>query len=379
MGRKKSNRGSEPTELTVRILCSRAAGMCQFCGCDKRLFYDTVTLADFNNSYVAHIIASSPGGPRGSIELSHQLSNDVSNLMLMCGEHHTLIDHDKETYTVEKLKTMKTEHESKISELCSYFNVPKTELLVFSSPIKGSDVVIDIKVAAQAVLPKKQPQSPYGQNIKVSSVHPYKSKEYWADVLTQLECANNYTIKNILSTSPQTHFSVFPLAPMPLIIKLGELFGDKIQADIFQKMRIPDTWKWQSTDSTNTFSCKTSDVSDGNTIVVAIALTSDISDERISKAVDVKCMYKIFAEKSGVDCIKSQQDLSDFWHIYQNTMDDILNRYSKNCDVCLFMAMPASAAFEVGRRYMPMIYPEIRIFDDAGGFFETITIGGEHV
>lgn len=80
---KKSNRGPEPTPLTVHMLCARAAGRCQFKGCNKYLFTDEITLDDFNNSNVVHIVASSPGGPRGNAIRSHQLSQSLENLMLM--------------------------------------------------------------------------------------------------------------------------------------------------------------------------------------------------------------------------------------------------------------------------------------------------------
>ena len=49
MGRNKA-----PSENTVRILCGKAAGMCEFEGCNKRLFYDGVTLSKFNILSIAN-------------------------------------------------------------------------------------------------------------------------------------------------------------------------------------------------------------------------------------------------------------------------------------------------------------------------------------
>lgn len=46
MGRNKA-----PSENTVRMLCSKSAGMCEFEGCNKRLFFDGITLSKFNNAY----------------------------------------------------------------------------------------------------------------------------------------------------------------------------------------------------------------------------------------------------------------------------------------------------------------------------------------
>ena len=46
-GGDKMSRNKAPSDNTVRILCGKAAGMCEFEGCNKRLFYDNVTLAEF--------------------------------------------------------------------------------------------------------------------------------------------------------------------------------------------------------------------------------------------------------------------------------------------------------------------------------------------
>ena len=76
-GGDKMSRNKAPSDKTVRILCGKSAGMCEFEGCNKRLFYDNVTLAEFNNAFVAHIVASSANGPRGNKVLSPQLSDKL--------------------------------------------------------------------------------------------------------------------------------------------------------------------------------------------------------------------------------------------------------------------------------------------------------------
>ena len=52
MGRNKS-----PSENTIRILCSKAAGMWEFFGCNKRLFFDNVTRKKLNNKILWIIYA----------------------------------------------------------------------------------------------------------------------------------------------------------------------------------------------------------------------------------------------------------------------------------------------------------------------------------
>ena len=163
---------------------------------------------------------------------------------------------------------------------------------------------------------------------------------------------------------------------MPLIIKLGYLMGDKVPADIYQKRRVPDTWQWQTTESTNSFSIEKKSFRQGNRIAMVLSLTADIAEERVTSVIDVDVIYYIRASHFGVDSIQSIADLSAFWHTYQDVCDEIRNTYTDTHEIAVFPAVPVSAAFEVGRRYMPSVYPNLVIYDDDDGFFKTLTIGG---
>jgi hypothetical protein len=62
---------------------------------------------------IAHIVAESPSGPRGDSPMTAEERNRYENLILLCNQHHQLID-SKEAlakYTVERLKAMKQAHE----------------------------------------------------------------------------------------------------------------------------------------------------------------------------------------------------------------------------------------------------------------------------
>ena len=108
-----------------------------------------------------------------------------------------------------------------------------------------------------------------------------------------------------------------------------------------------------------------------------MSLTADISEDRCLQAYNPDVIYSITAERTGVDSVKSLKDLSSFWHIYQMVCDEIRNHYTDADEIALFPAIPVSAAFEVGRRYMPGVYPTMKIFDECEGFFETLSIGGK--
>ena len=323
------------------------------------------------------IVASSANGPRGDKIRSPQLSDKLENLMLLCADHHKLIDTYVEEYSVKRLNEMKESREAKIEMILSVLNVPETEIVRFSSPIKNDEVNIDYKLAAQAVLPNKRPSPSYGINIHIKSFYNYKSEDYWKDCINQLETQFQYALYGPYIQLHKANFSVFPIAPIPLIIKFGELIGDKLPCDIYQKTRVPDTWKWQSDELTNTFSVVTKKyATENNKIALIISLSNEISEKRVFETGEYRALYKISVSKPGVDCIQSQLDLSAFWHTYQNVCDEILNLYGREIKIHLFPAVPVSAAFEIGRRYMPNTYPKIIVYDECDGFFETLTLGG---
>jgi hypothetical protein len=59
-----------------------------------------------------HMVASSPDGPRGDSPLTAIARDKYSNLLLLCNIHHKQIDDQPGTFTLEKLATIKHEHEN---------------------------------------------------------------------------------------------------------------------------------------------------------------------------------------------------------------------------------------------------------------------------
>lgn len=367
------NRGKSPSELVKMKLCAVTGGRCQFC--NKFLFTDSVTLEEINDSNIAHIIASSPDGPRGG-EKSHELSDKIENLMLLCLEHHQLIDKKPDIYTVEFLQELKTEKEKAYAMFSNMQNLQKTNIVIFRSKIKGvQQVNYNLTSIIKSFLLEKIPEDSNGIEINLLSKEKYSDKKYWSELTEELEYKFDSSIIRILERNPEAHFSVFPIGPIPLIIKLGYAFGDKLNVDIYQKFREPDSWSWVEKKETNQFYYKKHTVGDKKLVALVISLTADISEDRVFNANnDIGVIYTIAAQRKGVDCILSKMDLRNFWVKYQEVCEEIRRNY-KDVDVHLFSALPVSAAFEIGRRFMPGVYNKMKIYEENEGFFETITIG----
>src|SRR3989338_11489986 len=82
-----------PIPVSVQLkLWVKSAGRCEFLGCNKPLWKDGLTIKEDNYSHIAHIVAWTPGGPRGDEILSPKLAKDFLNLMLVCFDHSKLLD-----------------------------------------------------------------------------------------------------------------------------------------------------------------------------------------------------------------------------------------------------------------------------------------------
>lgn len=100
-----------------RRVCQRSGDRCAFEGCRRLLTVvdpasgELVVLGE-----IAHIVAERPDGPRGMGPIDDEKRNKYPNLMLLCQEHHQLVDSQEAVYTVERLRGMKEAHETWVRE-----------------------------------------------------------------------------------------------------------------------------------------------------------------------------------------------------------------------------------------------------------------------
>lgn len=101
-----------------KILCLRSGNRCAFPGCPVILVIDK-TDSDKESIIgdMAHIEVENPTAARYNPNMTVEERNSYDNLILLCKNHHKVIDDQPEEYTVQKLKEMKSTHEKWILEV----------------------------------------------------------------------------------------------------------------------------------------------------------------------------------------------------------------------------------------------------------------------
>ena len=101
---------------TLKALWGRAAARCSFPGCRVDLYRDDDESDDPTHvGENCHIISERDGGPRSDPSVSSQRINSYQNLILLCRNHHRVIDdpiNGEREYTIETLYQMKRDHET---------------------------------------------------------------------------------------------------------------------------------------------------------------------------------------------------------------------------------------------------------------------------
>ena len=112
---------SYPSTATIKKLSILSRNQCAFPNCPTPLVDENgIILGE-----MCHIKAKNAGGKRYDIAQTNQERDAFENLVMMCPVHHTVIDADEISYTVERLREIKANQENQSLELPEQSNLQK--------------------------------------------------------------------------------------------------------------------------------------------------------------------------------------------------------------------------------------------------------------
>jgi hypothetical protein len=368
---------------TQIALWARAAGRCEYRGCNSELVGDLIAgNEDGTYGFVAHIVADAPNGPRGDPIRSPRLAKDLNNLMLLCATHHKLIDIEEvDQHPEDILSEMKLEHEDRISIVAGIDRDRASHVIRFGADIGSIESLVSTRAIFQAMPPDHHPASRQTIDLSLTgSTFRDDEESYWSFQAENLRRQFDAKVRGRVESEEIRNLNVFALAPQPLLIELGRLLCDIVPATVHQRHREPTTWRWQPDQpAIRFFEAEPSSDAVGRPLALKLALSATVTDDRIRAVLgDDVVIWSLIAEEPHNDIMRRPQDLAEFRQRLRRIFDRMKAIHGEHALINVFPALPNSAAVEVGRVRMPKADLPMRIWDQnrrVGGFVPTITIG----
>lgn len=336
-------------------LWARAAGRCEFRGCNKFLYKDDLTQKRSNLAVISHIVAYSSDGPRGDIVRSRQLEKDINNLMLTCRDHGKLIDDSSRAseYPEELLLEFKHEHELRIRMLTEAKEDARTRVLLLQVPIDKRPIVIDQAEVFRAILPK-YPASETAIIIDLNGLMISTASDGFFSIAAQAIAEQTLSyLRSQFDRKSVKNLSIFALAPVPLLVYFGNLLGDLAPVDLYQRHRDSQNWVWKDEAEDREFYTifypETTHYS-RRKIALLLSVSNLVKRSEVEVTLgEEPLIYEIRAEEPGLDFFKSRKRLERFGQEVRRLLEFFRVTYDHTCEVHLFAAIPAPAAIEFGR------------------------------
>ncbi|MDM0103035.1 SAVED domain-containing protein [Variovorax sp. J22G73] len=391
-------RKGEVDRATEFEVASVAAWRCQMEGCGESLREHFSAGRRANYGYLAHIVASSPSGPRGDPAMSAALATVAENIMLLCDKCHRLIDRvAPDQYSADRLLAMREQNIAEVNRLLGALRFPAARAIVVGGNIEGQSVGFNLRAVEQAMWARKlrlADHVPLRFMANASNASVSTQAHYWQALFhslkTEIPVLQNQLSGNAEGTAAAAQLAVFPTHVMSALALTGRLIGNATTVHLFQPNRnaAPDAlgerWAWPATDGKpadpKRFRVEVSASSGAKEAGLLLYLTAALPDMELP-FVGLP-MVRIVAGESSHTAIAGQPDLD----LLAVKIDEALRLLQDIWRVerihCVLIA-PASACVLFGQKLQARHHAPVRLYErertllgapQRGAFVPTIDI-----
>ncbi len=239
-------RGPGISAATRHQVLLDAHGRCMFDGCGADLTQDPVTGVRGNFATLAHNVASSEGGTRGMLYLSHALADDPDNILLLCETHHRLVDKvAKADYPAAALSAMRRRFCEEATELLDALALAPTPAYCVAWPVHRQRIALpSSQQVARALMPigARLKGSVRTVNDNEAVLRGLDGERLWAAMCTTVD----QTAGDILQQAHGAGYraALFAMGLMPALIALGAKLGNKCEMTPMLRYRENGLWYW---------------------------------------------------------------------------------------------------------------------------------------
>lgn len=320
------------------------------------------------------------------------------NIMLMCDEHHRLIDRvDVSGHPTEYLQQMREEHVDRTIQLLDGLSYPSAQVITLLSDIGNVSTNISRTELFDSVLSENLGPLTPKHSLRGTQRDNRELPQFWSNFLNEQEQEIRNLLLNVSNKPSQINsiradiLAIFPLHLVPILVLAGRIIGEARRVEIFQYHRELKTWKWQKTDSNPnskfSISDEISQPQDTKETILSIELTAELDLEALPKelqnSINNKEIGWIRLKNSDpdIDCINTKEKLEDFTDLARIAVKKIQDEW-KSKTVHVFGVAPASTLFKFGQILQAGYQSNYHIYDRPSnkvGFKPAIEITGDEV
>ncbi|MCT7306241.1 SAVED domain-containing protein [Ralstonia wenshanensis] len=369
-------RGRALSPAGAKLVWHQSAGRCMYRGCGADLGSTTLTTKDGAVGYLAHIVASDQDGPRGDAQDSLRLSDDPANVMLMCDEHHRLIDRiDVDGHKAGMLNQMRAEHVAQVESVLRSLTYPKSLPLLIYSDVANVKTNVSQRDMHAAILAQRLAPLSSREILRRTQRDDRLTSTFWASLLHEHElelrdlktCAGGATSGHLGSEV----LSVFPLHLVPVLILAGRIVGEAGRVEVFQYDAPNQTWKWNESAAPlqeGAFYLEGVPAREAQEVVLSMELTASVDEralpgnlsDRINRG-DLPWI-RIRAKEPRSDTIGHPDDLQQFTALAGQAIR-VIQDQCRATRVHLLGVSPASTLFRFGQLLRPGHHSEYVVYD----------------
>jgi hypothetical protein len=363
-------------EIEKIKLWTRAGGRCEFC--NEYLLEDELTMLTLNLGELAHNVGrkKSARSPRGLGEVAIEKRNLAENLLLLCRQHHTLIDDKvaRAEFTVDELRRIKSRHEDRIRNLTGLIESDQTVIVRALGDIRDGIVGVTEQVVWAAVFAHAR-RYPFfslgyrgdGIEIDLRQIPGEGTDAYWQEAERRISAVVNGALRAGIEKSEVQHLSVFGLARIPLLALLGYHLDDKIPVDVYQKHRDgTESWSWDAEAETVAFETARLQAGADDRVALVLSLSGRIALDDLPKdVIDGATIYTIRPVEvtPNRDILRSRTSLDAFTRCYHGFLSELERDHPAVKSLPVFPSVPVSAAVTLGRGLMRDAQPTLQFYD----------------
>ncbi len=340
------------------LLWGRAAARCNHPDC-KRYLVAPATTKDDEAMYgqAAHIVARGNEGPRSDPNYPPAKLDKYENLILLCGNCHTIVDKQPNKYTREGLQNWKEEHEywtHQVTDPKGYIPMPWIVIVQEDMPR------IDLSNLADALEHDCINNEPHPLLVSPHNGGWDSAAKQQADFVEKLIA---------MTKASERRFAIFSLTAIPLAVHLGFILSDRCRVALFQYYRDKGSWVWPSEQLNSISGLSTSKTilskNVSGEVIFRISLSATVTQQVCHPLVKNPIAdIHIEAEKPSVDWLVARNQLKELGNSFREALLWVRDKFGEPCSpIHLFYSGPIPGAITIGRQYNLRMNPPMNLYE----------------